>query len=325
MQKNKNISLPYIAINVIKSSIGNRENHELQIWPSLWDWPIPSHVSLKTKTAPNNWCFRKRTTSSSGSGSSPARCQLPLCLSQWGKTQITMSQSNIEVPSLLGLHMHIDMRSTCTAYTMTIWGIKIQYSVLIQGPWTWECSRYAFLFSHSPPQWWWILLEIFWSRSLIGCMTMSTPIQCGTLLWTGFARHNNALSKQHITSDSSKFPGDIIWHLASAKKTTLLLECLAGCHFPLILISLEQPSRLENSCFPMAPGGDLVMVAQVSQDWQVNVPCGDTEEIPSRGKKAPRPQEGKFIFQTTIYCTFFSWVMFVLGRVHIHTYRHIYI
>ena len=136
-----------------------------------------------------------------------------ICLSQRGKTQITMSQSNIEVPSLLSLHMRIDIRSTCTAYTVTIWGIKIQYSVLIQGPWTWECPRCAFLFSHSPPQWWWILLEIFWSRSLIGCMTMSTPIQCGTLLWIGFARHNIALSKQHITSDSSKFPGDIIWHL----------------------------------------------------------------------------------------------------------------
>ena len=104
------------------------------VWPSLWEWPIPSHFSFAMKTTPNNWCFRKRTTSSSGSGSSPGRCQLHLCLSQRGKTQITMSQSNIEVPSLLNLHMHIDIRSTCTAYTVTIWGIKIQYSVLIQGP-----------------------------------------------------------------------------------------------------------------------------------------------------------------------------------------------
>ena len=238
MQRNINISLLYIAIIVI------------QIWPSLWEWPIRSHFSFATKTTPNNWCFRNRTTSSSGSGSSPARCQLHLCLSQRGKTQITMSQSCIGVPSLLGLHIHIDIRSTCTAYTVTIWGIKIQYSVLIQGPWTWECPRCAFLFSHSPPQWWWILSEIFWSRSLIGCMTMSTPIQRVTLLWIGFARHNNALSKQHITSDSSKFPGDIIWHLSSAKKTTLLLECLAGCHFPLILISFEQPSPFGKFMFP---------------------------------------------------------------------------
>ena len=81
----------------------------------------------------------------------------------------------------------------------------------------------------------------------------------------------------------------------------------------------KQPSRVGKFMFPpSAPGGDLVMVAQVSQDWQVNVP-EDTGGNSLPWKERPFGPKKESSSSKQLY-TLFPGVMFVFRE---STYSHV--